>query len=128
MVGSAIESILSGVGARVSAGRIPHRRGAQHIVYSQISVVPHNDKDGASTYDKYRFQLDIYASNYTSCDTLAASVRSALDDYSGTSESVVIDRIYFDGEFDATEFEFGPDGSREDYFRRTHDYIIYVRP
>ena len=130
MVGSAIESILSSVGADVTGGTIPDRRGAKWVIYNMISVIPHNTKSGVSDYDKYRFQLDIYARTYSDCDTLAASVMSALDNYSGTSSSVTIDHTYFDGQFDAgPEFVFGEDNNaREDYFRRVQEYIICVRP
>ena len=126
MIGSAIKSILSGVTQYVGGGRIPANRGSQWIIYNIISSLPHNTKDGASDYDKYRFQIDSYARTYSAVDTLAASVRSTLDEYSGTSESVVIDHIFFEGEFDSVEFiEEGE--AREDYFRRSQDYIICVK-
>ena len=126
MIGTAIKSILSGVTQYVDGGRIPANRGSQWIIYNIISSLPHNTKDGASDYDKYRFQIDSYARTYSAADTLAASVRSTLDEYSGTSESVVIDHIFFEGEFDSVEFiEEGE--AREDYFRRSQDYIICVK-
>jgi hypothetical protein len=53
-------------------------------------------------------------------------VRTLLDNYSGTSSSVVIDRIYFDGEHDGVE-SVEDEGAREDYFRRIQDYIIAVK-
>ena len=126
MVGSAIETILAGVEATVAPGVIPDRRGADWVIYNMISSVPHNTKSGASDYDQYRFQLDIYSRTYSNVDTLAASVRSTLDDYSGTSESVVIDRVFFDGEFDTVELK-DEDESKELYFRRMQDYIIFVK-
>jgi len=126
MVGSAIESILSSVTANVTGGRIPHSRGSKWVVYNMISDLPHNTKGAASDFNKYRFQIDSYARTYSDTDTLAASVKSALDEYAGTSESVVIDHIYFDGEFDSVEFvEEGE--AREDFFRRSQDYIIIVK-
>jgi len=137
MVGSAIESILSSVNATIVGGAIPDRRGAQWVVYTMISIVPHNSKDGASTYDKYRFQFDIYERTYAAMDTLAASVKSTLDEYEGTAASVVIDHIFFESEFDTTEFIVGGvsgpgsapgDRSKEFYYRRSQDYIIFVRP
>jgi len=126
MVGSAIKSILSDVTQYVDGGRIPANRGSQWVIYNMISCLLHNTKGGASDYDKYRFQIDSYARTYSKVDTLAASVRSTLDEYSGTSEGVVIDHVFFDGEFDSVEFiEEGE--AREDYFRRSQDYIICVK-
>lgn len=127
MVGTAIKSILSDVTQYVDGGRIPDRRGAKWIIYNMISNVPYGTKNAVSTLDSYRFQIDSYARTYSDADSLAASVRSALDNYSGTVLSVVIDRIIYDGEFDSVEF-IEEDESREDYFRRSQDYIIWVKP
>jgi len=127
MVGTALETILASVEATVAGGRIPDRRGADWVIYTMISNVPHNTKSGASTYDMYRFQLDCYSRTPETVNTLAASVRSTLDEYSGTSEGVVIDHIFYDTEYDTSELVY-EDESREDYFRRTQDYIICVRP
>ena len=125
-MGSALKSILSGVTQYVDGGRIPHSRGSKWIIYNMISALPHNTTGAASDFDKYRFQVDSYARTYSEVDTLAASVRSTLDEYAGTSESVVIDHIYFDGEFDSVE-SIESDEAREDFFRRSQDYIIIVK-
>jgi hypothetical protein len=127
MVGTALKTLLADVTATVYGGLVPDSPGSDWIVYTMISCVPHNTKSGASTYDTYRFQLDCYSRTPERVDTLAASVRSTLDEYEGTSESVVIDHIFFDGQYDAfTSIEEME--SREDFFRRTQDYIICVRP
>ena len=128
MVGSAIASILSGIDAEVAGGRIPDSRGSDWIIYNMISTVPHNSKSGASDYDRYRFQIDCYSRTYEEVDTIASSVRSAMDEYAGTVESVVIDHIFYDGENDLPVESIEEMESREDYFRRSQDYIIYVRP
>jgi len=127
MVGSAIKSILSSVTQYVDGGRIPDSRGSQWIIYNMISDLPHGTKDGVSTLDMYRFQIDSYARTYSNADSLAAEVRSALDSYSGTVESVTIVDCVFDGQFDSVEF-IEENESREDYFRRSQDYIITVKP
>ncbi len=126
MVGTALKTILADVEADVYGNVVPDNPGSDWIVTTMISCVPHNTKSGASDYDQYRFQLDCYSRTPEDVDTLAASVRSTLDEYAGTSETVVIDHIFFDGQYDAftslMEME-----SREDFFRRTQDYIIFVR-
>jgi hypothetical protein len=91
-----------------------------------ISSYPYNTKSGVSTFDWYRFQIDCFARTSEETDALAAAVRALLDNYTGTSSSVVIDRIYFDGEHDAVE-SVEDEGAREDYFRRSQDYIIAVK-
>jgi len=125
MVGSALESILSDY--NIYGGLIPDSPGSEWIVYTMISNVPHNSKTGASTYDQYRFQLDCHARTPDLANTLAAAVRTLLDEYSGTVSSVTIDHIFYDGEYDASS-SIAELESREDFFRRTQDYIIFVRP
>lgn len=124
MVYSAIKSILSSY--NVCSSLIPNSRGAKWVSCTMISNYPYNTKSGASTFDWYRFQLDCFARTAEETDTLAAAVRTLLDNYSGTSSSVVIDRIYFDGEHDTVE-SIEDEGAREDYFRRSQDYIIAVK-
>ena len=127
MIGTAIKSLLSDITKYVSGSGEPYSMGSRWLIYQMISCVPLATKNSVSTLDQYRFQIDCYARSYSDADTLAASVRSALDNYYGTKEGVVIDRIRFDGQYDGIlsieEME-----SREDYFRRIQDYIIWVRP
>lgn len=126
MVGTALKTLLADVNATVYGNVVPDSPGSDWIVYTMISSVPNNTKSGASDYDQYRFQLDCYSRTPERVDTLAASVRSTLDEYAGTSESVVIDHIFFDGQYDGfTSIEDME--SRGDYFRRTQDYIIFVK-
>jgi hypothetical protein len=126
MIGAAIKTILATTTANVCEVLIPHARGARWVSYRMISNLPYNTKSGVSSFDWYRFQIDIFARTYAECDTLAAAVRTAMDDYSGTASSVVIDRIYFDGEWDTVE-SVEDEEAREDYFRRSQDYMIAVK-
>ena len=124
MIGAAIKSILSSY--NVCPVLIPDSRGAKWVSYHMISNYPYNTKSGVSTFDWYRFQIDCFARTYTECDTMAAAVRVLLDNYSGTISSVVIDRCYFDGEWDTVE-RIEDEGAKEDYFRRSQDYMIAVK-
>jgi len=124
MIGTAIASILSSY--NVSPSLIPNRKGAQWVSYRMISNYPYNTKGGVSTFDWYRFQIDCFARTYKESDTMALAIRTLLDNYSGTNSSVVIDRVYFDGEFDTVE-SVEDEGAMENYYRRSQDYIIAVK-
>ena len=121
MVGNAIVSILSGVTQNVFPVAIPHRRSAEWVIYTMISHVPNNTK-GGTDYDEYRFQLDCYAREYGSMDTLAAAVRSALDGYSATVVTIKVDNVFLDGQFETQEII-----EKEKYWRRSQDYIIFIK-
>ena len=121
MVGAAIKSILSGVGANIYGLEVPRRRGAKWVIYSGISRIPHRTKDGVSTLDRYRFQMDSYTRSEEDLDTLAEAVKTALDNYSGTVESTVINRVVFEDEGDMIEII-----EEEEYYRRRQDYTIWI--
>lgn len=127
MIGTAIKSILSDVTKYVSGSREPSNPGSKWVVYHMISDVPHSTKGAVSTLEQYRFQLDCYGRTYSDADTLAASVKSAMDGYTGTVSSVEIESIFFDGEYDGVQ-SIEEMESREDFFRRIQDYIIWVKP
>jgi hypothetical protein len=126
MVGDCIKSILSSINATVNPVLVPRNRAASWIIYRQISRIPNNTKTDGGNYDMYRFQLDICDRTYSGCDTLATSVKTALDYYSGTVSSTVIDHIFFENETDSWE-TFEDEGARETYYRRIQDYLIFIK-
>jgi len=126
MVGTAIESILSDEEANIYGLHVPRRRGAQWVIYTKIDRQPYETKDGVSTDDKFFYQLDIYAREQSEMHTLAESVKTAMDGYSGTVESVEIDHIFFRSENDTVEF-IEDQGARENYYRRIQEYEIWVK-
>ena len=71
------------------------------VVVSTIDVTPSDFKDGVSTNDEYLFQVDIYAQTESECQTIASRVRTLLDDYTGTANSVQVSRIRFRGSEDS---------------------------
>ena len=126
MVGTAIKSILSDVDANLFGLHVPNRRGSQWVIITKIDRQPTQTKGGVSDYDKYLYQLDCYARTEADMDTLAASVKSAMDDYSGTVSSTVIDHIFFQGESDSVE-KIEDEGAVENYYRMTQEYDIWIK-
>lgn len=64
-------------------------------VYRLTDVTPEPTKDGASDWDKYELEIAAIAKTEEDADTLAGHIKTALDDYTGTANSVVVDRITF---------------------------------
>lgn len=126
MVGDAIESILSSVDANLYGLHVPNRKGSTWVIHTNIGRQPSATKGGVSDYDKYLYQLDCYAKIESDMDTLGESVKSAMDDYSGTVASTVIDHIFFIGESDTVE-KIEDEGSVENYYRRIQEYDIWVK-
>lgn len=127
MVGTAIKSLLSAY--NVYGLDVPRRRGAKWVIYTPVSRLPHRTKDGVSTLDRYRFQIDCYARTEEDIDTMGEAVKTILDNYSGTVSSVVIRLIVFEDEDDSVEYLEGDEGSKgEEYYRRRQDYSIWIKP
>ncbi len=126
MVRTAIESILSSIDANLYGLHVPNRRGSQWVIITMIDRQPNSTKGGVSTFDKYLYQLDSYDKLESNMDTLAESVKSAMDDYSGTVSSTVIDHIFFLSESDTVEL-IEDEGSTENYYRRTQQYEIWIK-
>ena len=88
------------------------------IVFS-ISVEPEDDKDGVSTLDIARLQVDLYCDRgrFSQMQSLYTAVRAALDRTSGVIEGLTIDNIAYDG-----HDELFDDVS--DAYRYSIDFII----
>ena len=89
-----------------------------YITYQVVSNEPNNTKNGASTYDYVRVQVNIYDIKYSTMIDLAGKVRTALDYTSGTFLGVVVNKIFFENQveiFDDSAGEQGFYGIAQDY-------------
>lgn len=104
MIGKAIYTILNGSIANQVTGIFPvvapQNSVFPYVIYQDVTTLPNDIKDGPSPLDQVRIQIDSYAKSKAEADTIAAAVRTALDRYSGTVESVTIDSIKFLDQFD----------------------------
>lgn len=89
----------SGANARIFPTRAPQTYAAPYITYLEIGTVPTNQKDAVSGFDKVDFDVDLWGSDYTVLETLAAAVRLALDYKTLTNQGDNVDMIRFVREF-----------------------------
>lgn len=66
------------------------------ITFSRINNEPEDTKDGVSTLDVIRIDVDIWDDDYDTGKDLADKVRTALDRTSGTFDGRVIQSIRFE--------------------------------
>ena len=124
MIGKAIYGILNSTASitDVVTGIFPVTAGQDtvfpYIVYQRVTTQPTDIKDGGSPLDSARFQVDVYASSKSTCEAIAANVRTALDRYNGTIESVVIQSIKF------LDHQDGPYEEELRVFRVIQEYEI----
>jgi len=117
----AIYDLLDGVETDIYPDLAPDDDiNTPYVVYSIISCVPNDDKDGVSGLDTYRIQFNVYHNDDRNLDVLANDIRTALDRQSGTYQSVVIQSIRFDNEFGGKDFN-------SKLYYRIQDYLFRIK-
>jgi len=122
MIGKVIHDLLDQlVSDKVYPIVAPQGAALPFITYQVIDKSDPWDTKGAdSDADLARVQINIFTTTYSAANTLAASVRAILDFYTGTNNSVVVDRIRFASEYDLGE-------GLENYYRISQDYMIRIK-
>jgi len=100
MEGKVIKSLLSGVITQVYPVVAPQDITGSYVTYQIIDKVPWDSKGVVATVDAVRVTLKIVADTYSALATLVESVRTAMDQKSGTYASIVIQNVVFDDERD----------------------------
>lgn len=96
MLFKAVDGLIGSLaGGKVYAGRAKQGTALPYIVHFKIGIDPEPDKDDVSTVDNIRYQVSCFDSTLEDAQTLADSVRSAMDAYEGTKATVVILYIEF---------------------------------
>lgn len=87
---------VSSITTQVSPSKIPQGASFPAITFQRISNAPEDTKDGVSTLDVIRIDVDIWNDNYEDGRDLADKVRTALDRKSGTFAGRKIQSIRFE--------------------------------
>jgi hypothetical protein len=95
MLINALYSLLSSVEAHTYPVVADQEVTPPFIVHFIRSCEPFPTKDGASTKDLYTIIIGCYDDTPDDAQTLADSVRTAIDEYSGLVSSVYIEKIRF---------------------------------
>lgn len=91
------------VGQRIYPLRRPQKSALPAIVYELSGVDPHDTKSGPSTMDHDYVRVFIESNDYnTNYVNLISAVRTALDRYNGTINSITVQSVQFEG---VTEFD-----------------------
>jgi len=125
--GKAIYSILTSdsdvnaiVGTRVYPQIAAQGAAFPFVVYVLQDTSPSDTKSGVSTLDEIRYDIVVASETYAEASDLTNKIRTALDRYTGTVESVVIDSIQF------IDLDADNDPGTETYLTSA-EYIIRVK-
>lgn len=98
-IGKVVYSVLGTlVFNRVYPVVAPQNPTYPFMVYNVVSVTPNATKATTSVSDKIRVQVDMYDKDIDALNTLASSVRDALDLLTGTYSSIIVSTCRFDGQ------------------------------
>lgn len=95
MLSDSLYSLLSTVNSNVYPGVAEQEIDPPFIVHAVRKKLPYPSKDGVSTKDIAIVAIASYAKTEKAAQTLADSVRTKIDEYSGLVESVNIENIRF---------------------------------
>jgi hypothetical protein len=126
---AAIYGILSGdatltalVSTRIYPEAAPQNAANPCIVYSESTPEFNDNKSGVSRLDVNLVQVDIYASTISVRNTIGARVRTLLDRYSGTVNSINIQSMQCVYSYKTWEFE--NDKEDKKIYRQTFDFRV----
>lgn len=91
---------LSSVGTRIYPLELPQGPTYPAIVYRQVSTRPLMYHGGASGLRFKGFQFDCYGSTYNQAATTASALRTVLNGYQGTMDSVEVEAVLLQNESD----------------------------
>lgn len=113
-----VTAVTDLVGQRIKPVKLDPNGALPGITVNRITTSPVFRQEGATTEFKTRFQLDIWATSYSSAKTVAEELRGALDGFSGTMGATRVDSVMFLDETD----DFEPEN---DNYRLIHDYELF---
>jgi len=87
------------------------------IVYSESTAEYSDNKDGVSHLDTSIIQVDVYADTIAARNTIGARVRTLLDRYSGTVNTIVVQSIQL-------VYSFKTYDSESRAYRQTFDFRL----
>jgi len=115
MIIDAIHTLLNNVDADNYPNEAPQNQDVPYTVFRFAGLDPSNTKTDASTIDFHTLIIDIYASTPRGAETLAASIRAALDYYSGTVGGDIITSIIFEDQAGDVDFSSDFHNVRQTY-------------
>ena len=89
---TAVDAILN---KRIFPNTIPQNELFPAIIYTRVITEPTDTKDGVSKLDSITIDLDFFGIDYKILKDLAGKVKTAIDRFSGTKQSQVIEIIIF---------------------------------
>lgn len=88
---------LKTITANVYPGVVAEEVSLPYISHFHVDDIPSPDSDGPSKMDVIRWQVSCFHNSYANVETMAQSVRAALDEFSGSGHGVTVTRCLYAG-------------------------------
>ena len=112
------------VGDNIYPLYIPQEIPLPCITYQMVSTDPNGTKDGVSSLDVERYQVNVYSDNFNEMNDLQKLVRTTLDFYTGEVAGLDVQRVWFEGQFTGFSDSSGLTG----VYQYSHDYHVRINP
>ena len=96
-------TVSASVGTRISPHWIQENSELPYINYALVVGTPITVKNEDSFQDKEVWQVTVFDTDYNNAKTLAAAIRADLEGYSGTTASVVVKNVVYQGSSEDAE-------------------------
>jgi hypothetical protein len=96
------------------------------IVFDITNITPDANATSDYNWDRVNVSVTVIADKYSNCETYATNVRTALNRYSGTQDSEVINSIIYEGESSGYDENFTVSNATQGVavFTRTCNFIL----
>lgn len=101
-------AVLASVGDDIYLREAPQPTSPPYIQMDTILTGTTFSKSGASKLDIYRIDLEVYHDDLTQAESVANECISALDNYTGTINGVIVQRIHLEGSEPEKEIDNDP--------------------
>ena len=110
------------VGTKIFPGMAPPRTAMPYITYFKVSDYRVHAMRGDPGLAGPRIQVDVWSTSFTQAKSISIQVRTALQDFSGSTGGVAFQRIFFEDENSFTEMDLETD---EPTYHISQDYFAW---
>ena len=93
------------VGGRIFPNIAPLNASLPYLTYFKVSGVRIHAMGNDPGLARPRIQVSTWSTSYDQAESLSLEVKNTLQDFSGTTGGITINRIFFENEYDSPEID-----------------------
>ncbi len=93
-----------------------------NVTFSLVTNVPVHASGSDAGLEHPTVQIDVWALTAQSMVDISTQVKAAMQDYSGTSAAVVVQRVFLENEIDNLDYD---PNTKKKIYHRAHDFVVW---